>query len=295
MKLLSLVSATLAVAANNLLAEENYVPTPSAGSLAVTYFDEAAINNLDGPGDDPKATQLDTHLKLPLGTKGSIDKGLFLFQFTLREREFRIDKEDSNSKQRLYDIAFPINYIIKNDNASRWIFNLTPGVKSSLEYFGTDDLSANAVAQYNSSNKGHGYNLGIVYTHSFGEGKFVPLANYQYNSGKTLKAIVGFPFSRLSYAPSRKQHYFAKLTPEGGSWHVYNNGKEDQTFDFQQKGIRFGLGAEFHVGGPVWLGGEAGVQFNQELELDNEQGVKDTLKLDDSSYIQLTAKLRFGK
>ena len=293
MKLLPLASAILAVTANNVMAEENYVPKPSAGSLAVTYFDKAAINNLNGVSNDPEATQLDTHLKLPLGAKGNIDDGLFVFQFNLREREFRIDNADSSSKQRLYDIAFPISYIVKNDNESRWIFNLTPGVKSSLEYFGTDDLSANAVAQYSSSSKGHGYNLGIVYTHRFGEGQFVPLANYQYNSGKTLKVIAGFPFSRLSYAPTPKQHYFAKLTPEGGSWHVYNNGKEDQTFDFQQKGIRFGLGAEFHVGGPVWLGGEAGIQFNQELELDNEQGDKGTLKLDDSKYLQLTAKLRF--
>jgi len=301
MKTHSLSALVLIAVGHIAIANENdadissYIPKPPAGAFVVTYFDSAAITNLNGVEPAPEATQVDTYLKVPLGVSGDLTQGLWVYQFTFREREFRFDNTPSSTKQRLYDIAFPLSYIVEHDKNSRWVFNLSPGVKSSLEYFGTDDLSANAVAQYTSSNDGHGYNLGVVYTHRFGEGEFLPLVNYQYTYGQTMDLIVGFPFSRLSYAPDQQQHYFAKLTPEGGNWHVYNEGEKDQTFDFQQKGFRFGLGAEFNVAGPLWLGAEAGTQFGQELTLDNEQGQSGTLELENSSYLQFTAKLRFKR
>lgn len=276
----------------------NFVPKPAAAAIAITYFEAAKITNADVPaGTEPEATQVDSRLKIPLGVSGNINDGLIVYQLSIQEREFRIQSttNTTNTKQRLYSISVPISYIVKNDKHSRWVFNISPGVKSSLEYFGSDDLSANAVAQYSSNKGNHGYNAGLVYTHRFGEGKFVPLINYQYKNGKYLQATLGFPYSRLSYSPKANQHYFAKLTPEGGSWHVYNQGKKKETFDFEQKGIRLGLGAEFNAYGPLWLGAEAGVQLSQELTLDNEQGQSGTLKLEDSQYVQLTAKFRFDK
>ena len=280
--------------------DENFVPKPSSGHLIFTYFDKSEITNIPSV-EAPESVQLDTSLKLPLGTSGEIDSGLWVYNFVLKEREFRFDEaaavrrnsDDDHLKQRLYEINVPITYLIQNDNNSRWVFNVSPGVKSSLEYIGNDDLAANAAIQYTSSVEGHGYNLGAAYTHRFGEGKLVPLVNYSYKSGKYLSVILGFPYSRLSFAPTARQHYFAKLTPEGGSWHVYNQGDKDETFDFEQQAFRFGFGAEFNAFRALWLGAEAGMQFGQELELDNESGERGTLELEDSGYLQLTAKLRF--
>lgn len=275
-----------------LLAESpNQVPKPAAGQLTLTYFDAAGVSNLEN--NDAEIIQLDTHLKLPIASHGDLAQGLWLYQLNFREREFRSRHTDPVQKQRLYDISVPISYVIRNSNTSHWVFNISPGVKSSLEYVGSDDLAVNAVAQYSSKGQYHGYNLGLVYTHRFGEGKFVPLMNYRYRSGKTISMVVGFPYSRLSYAPSFGQHYFAKLTPEGGSWHVYNQGNKKQSYQFEQQGFRLGLGAEYQLTGPLWLGAEAGVQFNQQLTLDNDQGQSGTLELEDSNYLQLTAKLRF--
>lgn len=274
-----------------LLAESpNQVPKPAAGQLTLTYFDAAGISNRD---NDAEIIQLDSHLKLPLASHGDLQQGLWLYQLNFREREFRSRHTDPVQKQRLYDISVPISYVIRNSNTSHWVFNISPGVKSSLEYVGSDDLAMNAVAQYSSKGQYHGYNLGLVYTHRFGEGKFVPLMNYRYRSGKTVSMVVGFPFSRLSYAPNFGQHYFAKLTPEGGSWHVYNKGNKKQSYQFEQQGFRLGLGAEYQLTGPLWLGVEAGVQFKQQLTLDDDQGQNSTLELEDSNYLQLTAKLRF--
>lgn len=287
--------SSLSISANADDQPGNFVPKAAAAALQVTYFEPAEITNVNLPGGGkPEATQLDTQLKIPLGVSGDIEQGLLVYQFNFKEREFRI-KSNSNDKQRLYSISVPISYIVKNNAHSRWVFNVSPGVKSSLEYFGTDDLAANAVAQYSENTGKHGYNAGLVYTHRFGEGKFVPLVNYEYKSGENLKTTLGFPYSRLSYSPDVKQHYFAKLTPEGGSWHVYNHGQKKETFDFEHKGIRLGLGAEFNAYGPLWLGAEAGMQFSQELTLDNEKGESGTLKLEDSQYVQFTAKFRFAR
>lgn len=306
MKALPAVAVSLALSSLNSVAEdirddENYVPEASSGHLIFTYFDKSEITNIDNADPEPESVQLDTSLKLPLGSSGDIDNGLWVYSFVLKEREFRFDKaatirnnpDDDTIKQRLYEINVPITYLIKNDNNSRWVFNIAPGVKSSLENFGTDDLAANAVVQYTSDLDGHGYNLGAVYTHRFGEGKLLPLVNYRYQSGKYLSMVIGFPYSRFSFSPSKRQHYFAKLTPEGGSWHVYNQGDKNDTFDFEQKAFRFGFGAEFNAYKSLWLGGEAGMQFGQEIKLDNEQGESGTLELENSRYIQLTAKLRF--
>jgi hypothetical protein len=82
-------------------------------------------------------------------------------------------------------------------------------------------------------------------------------------------------------------------SPNGGNWHVYGDDKSN-TFDYTQQGYRLGLGGEWRVIGPCWLNVEAGRQFAQQLEFDNEQGFRETLELDDSSYLHLSARLRFN-
>lgn len=270
---------------------QSLIPSRPMGELSATYFEPAKVQDIDANAD---ITQVDTRLKFPVGTLGSIDQGLWVFQFNLFEREFRTTVEDqATGKQRLYDISAPISYVHKISNSSRYTVNVSPGVKSSLEYLGNDDLAINGVAQYSHSYHGFGYNVGIVYTHAFGEGRFVPLANAQWDIGQRFQAILGFPFSRVSYAPSKAQHYYLKLTPNGGNWHVYGDGKNN-TFDYTQQGYRLGLGGEWRVIGPCWLNVEAGRQFAQQLEFDNEQGFRETLELDDSSYLHLSARLRFN-
>ena len=274
-----------------LVGQANQVPSMPVGELSATYFEPAAVQDIDADAD---ITQVDTRLKFPIGSHGSIEQGLWVFQFNLFEREFRTTVDDQASgKQRLYDVSAPISYVRKLSDSSRYTVNISPGLKSSLEYVGNDDWAVNGVVQYSHSEQGFGYNLGIVYTHAFGEGRFVPLANVQWDMGQSFQAIIGFPFSRISYAPSGSQHYYMKLTPNGGNWHVYQDGN-DNSFDYTQQGYRFGLGGEWHVAGPVWLNLEAGRQFAQELEFDNEQGIRETLELDNSSYLHLSARLRFN-
>ena len=265
------------------------VPSQAPGYLSYSWFQPSQVTE----ANQAEITQIDTELKLPLGASGNPMDGLFVYQVRLHEREFRTDIDDQpGSKQRLYDISVPISFIKARNATSQWIANLSPGVKSSLEYFGTDDLAVTGMGQYRYQGKQHGYGLGIVYTHAFGEGKFVPLANYLYSPSKEIELTLGFPYTRASYAPTPDQHYYLKALPTGGNWHVYDPDDKDVKFDYSQKGVRVGIGTEQALSRQFWLNIEGGVQVSQELEFDNEQGIKETLELEDTTYFTIGLQFR---
>lgn len=271
------------------LSANTQVPSPAPGLVSYTYFQPAKVTQ----AQQAEVTQIDTELKLPLGVSGNPRDGLFVYQARIHEREFRTEVDgQSASKQRLYDISVPISFIKVRDSSSRWVANLSPGVKSSLEFFGTDDLALTGMGQYRYQGPTHGYGIGLVYTHAFGEGRFVPLANYLYHPSPSVELTLGFPYTRASYAPTPSQHYYLKALPTGGNWHVYAPDDKDIKFDYSQKGVRIGIGTEQALSQQFWLNLEGGVQVSQELEFDNEQGIQETLELEDSAYVQISLQFR---
>jgi hypothetical protein len=119
---------------------------------------------------------------MTLGKVGEVETGLIAYGFNLRQRTIDIETPDGNGEasQTLYDISAPLTYARKADVDTTYIINLSPGFKSSLEYVAEEDLAINAVAQVIEGGQYHSYAYGLVYTHAFGTGKFVPLASYTY-------------------------------------------------------------------------------------------------------------------
>jgi len=269
---------------------DSLVPRPAAGFFNATYFQPADIKE----SEDIEFTQQDTHFKMPLGKIGEVEQSLVAFGFNLRQRTLDFDNPSgADSNQTLYDISLPITYVKKADKETNYIFNLAPGFKSSLEYVDEEDLAVNAVGQIMKNHGEHSYAYGLVYTHAFGKGKFVPLASYTYQPNAQWQMTAGFPVSYVSYAPSWGQNYFAKLTPNGGSWHVYGDEKEDQ-FDIVQVGYRLGAGGQWQIKGPFWFELETGLQFAQKLDLEDDAGNKIDAEFEDTGYIQLGINLNFG-
>ena len=267
-------------------------PTLPAGFFNSTYFHPSAVRD----SEDVRFNQVDTHLKLPLTKTGSIEDGLFLYSFNLREREIIIEGpgDEFDNKQRLYDISIPISYVKKVDSETSYIANLSPGVKSSLEFINTKDFAINAVAQVIKTFDKYDYQYGLVYTNAFGEERFVPLAAYRYKPNAHWDLTLGFPVSYVSYAPKWGQNYFAKVTPNGGSWHVYKDNNKDETFDYVQQGYRLGLGGQWKIAGPFWFELESGLQFGQELELEDQEGELINAQFENTGYIQIGINLHFG-
>jgi hypothetical protein len=290
MLLLSLVFISNISIASDI--SEQLMPRMPAGFLTTTYFKPSNIRNSDGV----KFSQLDTHLKIPIAKTGDLEGGMIVYSFKLLEREIIIDDFENtfDNKQRLYDISVPITYINKEDDETSYIVSIAPGVKSSLEFVNTKDFSANAVAQVIKSYEHHGYQYGLVYTNAFGKERLVPLVAYRYKPNTHWDLTLGFPVTYASYAPKWGQNYFAKITPNGGSWHVYKDNNKSETFDYVQQGYRFGIGGQWKVAGPLWFEIESGLQFGQELRLEDQDSVVINAQFDNTSYIQLGFNIHFG-
>lgn len=268
------------------------MPKLPAGFLNATYFNPSAVRD----SENVRFNQVDTHFKMPLAKTGEVEDGLFLYSFNFREREIIIEGpgEEFDNKQRLYDISVPITYVKKQDSETSYIANLSPGLKSSLEFINTKDFAINAVAQVIKTYDQYDYQYGLVYTNAFGKERFVPLAAYRYKPNAHWDLTLGFPVTYASYAPHWGQNYFAKITPNGGSWHVYQNNDKNQTFDYVQQGYRLGIGGQWQVAGPFWFELESGLQFGQELELNDQNNELVNAQFENTGYIQLGINLHFG-
>lgn len=271
---------------------EQVIPNRPAGFLTGTYFQPSDIKD----SDDIEFRQVDLHLKLPLGKTGEMEDGLLAYALNVREREIILEGPGNinDNKQRLYDISVPLTYVKKQDEETVYVANLSPGFKSSLEYVNTKDFAVNAVAQVIKSYDAHEYQYGLVYTNAFGKEKLLPLVAYRYKPNAHWDMTLGFPVTYVSYAPSWGQNYFAKVTPNGGSWHVYKDNNKDETFDYVQQGYRFGLGGQWKISGPFWLEFESGIQFGQELRLEDQNDVVIEADFENTSYVQLGINLHFG-
>ena len=106
---LSALASLLAFSAMPVSAQapvEGYIPKKAGISFTASYFDSAEITNLDNSDNSTREiTQVDNHLQAPIAVSGDIDKGLWVTQLNLREREFRMQGQD-DSKQRLYDMLW---------------------------------------------------------------------------------------------------------------------------------------------------------------------------------------------
>jgi hypothetical protein len=271
---------------------EQLMPKMPVGFINSTYFNPSSIRN----SDDVRFSQVDTHFKIPLAKTGEVEDGLFLYSFNFREREIIIEGpgEEFDNKQRLYDISVPITYVKKQDSETSYVVNLSPGLKSSLEFINTKDFAINAVAQVIKTYDQHDYQYGLVYTNAFGEERFVPLAAYRYKPNAHWDLTLGFPVTYASYAPRWGENYFAKITPNGGSWHVYQDNDKNQTFDYVQQGYRLGVGGQWNVAGPFWFELESGLQFGQELELEDQNNEQVNAQFENTGYIQLGINVHFG-
>ena len=82
---------------------------------------------------------------------------------------------------------------------------------------------------------------------------------------------------------------FAAGEPAGGEWNV---GEDDRKFDVQQKGYRFGLGAEYQVADGGWLyamvDGEGGREVSVAV---NEEEIVEDKDLDDTVLFQIGFRL----
>lgn len=274
--------------------KDSYLLKPPAMEFYATRFNDSGIRRANGT----RFTQADAGIKTPLGTSGDINTGLTIYSFEYKQREFKIDSTIQNTTTQLYNINFPITYVKKGE-IRNVILRVSPGLSSTLDKIKSEDFSGNALLQI-SKNKSNGsikYNYGLVYTHAFGKGQLLPLMAASFLQKPNWLFTLGFPASIALYAPNDKSNYFAKVTPNGGSWHAYRDsdtGKRDAIeYKFRQVGYRASGGGKWNIAGPLWLAAETGIQFGQELHFVASDGTKESLSAKKTGFAELSLNMHF--
>ena len=198
---------------------------------------------------------------------------------------------DFDTKTEVYSLTLPFTLFKQADEETAYAAFIAPGVRSSLHHVDSQDFGGDVIFQVIKSHGVHSYQYGGGVISAFGESQLIPIASYSYQPNAQLNMTLGLP-TFIDYAVDESQSYFLRLTPNGGQWHVYDQGKKDQGFDFKQEGYRFGLGGEWRLFDPLWLELETGIQFGQKVTL-KRAGTEDKIEFEPSAYAGFSFNVYF--
>jgi hypothetical protein len=166
------------------------------------------------------------------------------------------------------------------------------GAHSDLEYIDEDDFRVEGhvmgVYAYSPTLR---FALGVGFGDQFGDPQAFPVGGVYWRATDSLVLNLMIPKPRVTYAVSSDLRLFLAAEPAGGQWNV---GEDDEDFDFELKGIRAGVGAEYQVVDGGWLFAMAGSESGRELQLakDDEELFDDDVDLDDNVFVQVGFRLQ---
>jgi hypothetical protein len=213
---------------------------------------------------------------------------------------WRVDSDHELDRQRggnedgidLYKLKLPV--MVDFDVAEKMFATLgvTPGIHSDFEDVTSDDwkVEGSGALTYVSSPT-LAFTLGAGYTDEFGDSKVLPLGGVRWQATDSLLLNMYFPSPRVQYAFSEGFRVYLFGEPAGGEWNVGDN--DEIQVDVQQKGYKFGAGAETKVGEKSWIYLAGGVETNRSVQLAvNENEVfNDDVDLEDTGFVRVGFKI----
>lgn len=259
-----------------------------AVAVGVTYFSPSKVKK----DENAEVSQIETYLNMPLTGGGVEGEWQYFVSLNFNQREFEVKNDVINlsTKAEVYGITVPVVLFKKTDEKTAYLLYVAPGLRSSLHHIDNEDFGGDAIFQLINTHGIHSYQYGAGVISAFGESKLVPIVSYSYQPNAQLNVTIGLP-TFIDYAVDENQSYFARLSPTGGQWHSYEEGKKDQGFDFTQEGYRLGLGGEWALLDPLWLKAETGMQFGQEITL--KQSTVEKISFKPSLYVGLSLNMYF--
>jgi hypothetical protein len=169
---------------------------------------------------------------------------------------------------------------------------LQPGLQSDLGSIDDEDfiLMSLALVSYQ-WNDWLTLAFGGFYSRDLGEERLLPAVGAILRSDPHWSLALTFPRLEFAYAPGEDWLLTARAVLSGGGWNISDPlGGPDVNLYY--KAVRAGLGVEHRITGPLWLYGDAGIEFAQEMEV--EGGSYDMItELDPAPFASLGARLRF--
>jgi len=197
---------------------------------------------------------------------------------------------------RVYDLSVPFTGTLKIGEKWAVIGMATPGIHSDMNNIDGRDFKTSflLLADYAA---GGGWNVvaGAAYSRIFGEDRLFPAAGFAWapNENWTLRLV--FPRPALLYSPGKRIRFSAGMEPSGGKWNIADprNGRDNgDEYDFDFKGWRAGLGAEYDASRLFTISLEAFGVFRREYTITDGGGAILDSGVDDTFGLRLGISLR---
>jgi hypothetical protein len=270
-------------------AEETFIPNFSVGGAGFTQTAKAETE--DGAGSlQRREAEASGNIPFFMGDNfrlfGGVEYRWTSFDFTGMPAPLDSTTLDVQAVQVPFNLWADLS-----DRWKLWV-RLQPGIQSDMEAISDDDfiLMSLALASYQ-WNDWLTLAFGGFYSRDLGQERLLPAVGLILRSDPHWSLALTFPRLEFAYAPNEEWLFTARTVLSGGGWNITDPaGGEDINLYYQA--IRAGLGVEHRITGPLWLYGDAGVEFAQELEVEGG-GYDTTTSLDPAGFFSVGAKLRF--
>jgi len=284
-----LLASPFAWAGETKRAEGTFIPNFSIGGFGFTQMGEAdfadgrgSLQRREAEASGNVPVFMRDHLRLLAG----ID-----YRWTGFET-FGTGLPLDGDQLNLHSIQVPFNlWADLNERWKLWV-RLQPGLQSDLESIGDEDFILMSLALLS-----YQYNdwltlaFGGFYSRDLGQERLLPAIGAILRSDPHWSLALTFPRLEFAYAPNEDWLVTARAVLSGGGWNISDPlGGPDVNLYY--KAVRAGLGLEHRVTGPLWLYGDAGIEFAQEMEIEGSS-YDFTSDLEPSPFVSAGARLRF--
>ena len=268
--------------------EESFIPNYTAGSLYGSWTDNAA---LDGEGS-LASFEFASNADLPVIMSDNLK---LTAGFRYRFNQFDFDATDTilaSQSLDLHRLELPTNLWLNHDRWKFWL-RLQPGIMSDFEEVDSNafTVTALALAAYQITDKVTVAG-GVYFSQDLGDDTILPAVGLIWRPSNQWTLSLTAPRFQIAFAPTKKWLLTLNAYPSGGSWNIEDPDGDGQA-DLNHSAVRAGFGIDHRIGEtPAWVFLDAGLQFLQELELDDSAARFDR-DLDEAAFVNFGLKLRF--
>lgn len=192
----------------------------------------------------------------------------------------------------VYKIKAPVSVGFEGFKSIPMQATVAPGLHSDLERVDDEDFRVEgSLMGFYAVSENLTIALGAAYGEEFGDPQLYPLGGLIWKASPDLLAELVFPSPKISYTLNPDLKLFVAGEPTGGEWNLR---RENEDYDFRQKGFRVGIGGEYQVVDGGWLFAMAGSENNRSLQVaqDDEEIFGEDVDLDNCTFVQIGFRLK---
>jgi hypothetical protein len=289
---------SLSIMASVLLAALSMSPIAHASNPYMQDFDagiyrssESLSSLKSGPGQKFAASKNSLTLPLErLNRRGETFSSYFHLDVT------KFDWRGSTAAQKEYVwLSMPIQYEQQRGRKNVFMVDLEPGLMTDGGNIGMDHIGLNAaVVGRRLWNNGGFLQYGLTVDRALGDYDVHPVLGVGWQASMRTWVELGFPNVNITHRLSRALQSYFLIKPAGGLWkEEIKTATTQKEVSLQYRNWQWGVGANFHWRGSVWLKAEMGQLRNRSIRAYDETLVSVKAIPEQSRYWRIGASLKY--